>query len=335
MNGKPGVRSIAVLLFALLVLGPTAATADDSLDIPVRGYGISLGNSSRFTGLRLNFSDRGVERINGITASIWVPGSNPNSEFNGISLGLLGIKGDRFNGITVAGIGMATGDIHGAAAALIGIGAADVTGIAVGGLGLGVENLTGVAIGGLGVGAESIRGVALGLIGVGAGKRFDGFGFAGLGMGGEEFNGVFLAGLGLGGTDMTGLFIAGLGMGGDNLTGVFASLLGMGGEHLKGIFVTGIGMGGQVIEGITVAGFGQGADYFRGAHFSLVHILAKQELKGVAVSAYNRARHRQRGLTIGIINYAYDLQGVQIGLINIVKTNPRGLKVLPLVNAHF
>ena len=35
------------------------------------------------------------------------------------------------------------------------------------------------------------------------------------------------------------------------------------------------------------------------------------------------------------MNYAEELQGVQIGLINIARNNPRGAKVLPIANAHF
>jgi hypothetical protein len=53
------------------------------------------------------------------------------------------------------------------------------------------------------------------------------------------------------------------------------------------------------------------------------------------VGAYNRVRGRQTGLTIGIVNYARELHGFQLGLINIAGNN-RGLaKILPIVNAHF
>jgi hypothetical protein len=39
----------------------------------------------------------------------------------------------------------------------------------------------------------------------------------------------------------------------------------------------------------------------------------------------------QRGLTIGLINYTWELRGVQLGVINCAESN-RGLKCLPLVN---
>jgi hypothetical protein len=40
----------------------------------------------------------------------------------------------------------------------------------------------------------------------------------------------------------------------------------------------------------------------------------------------------QQGLTIGIINYARSLDGVQVGLINIAKSNRSGRRVLPIAN---
>jgi hypothetical protein len=50
------------------------------------------------------------------------------------------------------------------------------------------------------------------------------------------------------------------------------------------------------------------------------------------VSPFNYIQGRQHGLTIGIVNYARELRGVQLGLLNIAKGNPRGRQVLPLVN---
>ena len=35
------------------------------------------------------------------------------------------------------------------------------------------------------------------------------------------------------------------------------------------------------------------------------------------------------------MNYARDLRGVQIGVINIARSNPKGTRVLPLFNADF
>jgi hypothetical protein len=43
----------------------------------------------------------------------------------------------------------------------------------------------------------------------------------------------------------------------------------------------------------------------------------------------------QWGLSIGIFNHADNLYGVQIGILNYAENNPAGLKILPLLNAHF
>ena len=42
----------------------------------------------------------------------------------------------------------------------------------------------------------------------------------------------------------------------------------------------------------------------------------------------------QRGLAIGIVNFAEELHGAQIGLINIARNNPSGRRVLPVINWH-
>jgi hypothetical protein len=42
----------------------------------------------------------------------------------------------------------------------------------------------------------------------------------------------------------------------------------------------------------------------------------------------------QRGLAIGIVNYAQELHGLQVGLINIARNNSPGTRVLPIANWH-
>jgi hypothetical protein len=48
----------------------------------------------------------------------------------------------------------------------------------------------------------------------------------------------------------------------------------------------------------------------------------------------NHIKGEQRGLTIGIVNTAEILNGVQIGLINRAANNPPGLRYLPIVNVN-
>jgi hypothetical protein len=35
----------------------------------------------------------------------------------------------------------------------------------------------------------------------------------------------------------------------------------------------------------------------------------------------------QKGVTIGAVNYKHTIKGIQIGIINIVKESPKGLRV--------
>jgi hypothetical protein len=54
--------------------------------------------------------------------------------------------------------------------------------------------------------------------------------------------------------------------------------------------------------------------------------------RGVALATVSHIQGTQRGLTIGIVNYTWTLDGIQIGVINIARNNPSGRKVLPIVN---
>jgi len=63
-----------------------------------------------------------------------------------------------------------------------------------------------------------------------------------------------------------------------------------------------------------------------------VRVVEDGMLRGVGVSAVNYIQGTQRGLTVGIVNYTRRLSGVQLGLINIVRENPAGRVVLPVVN---
>jgi len=71
-----------------------------------------------------------------------------------------------------------------------------------------------------------------------------------------------------------------------------------------------------------------------GVHLTSGYLRA-DDFDGFGAAAYSRVNGRMQGLVIGIFNYATELHGVQIGLLNYAKNNPRGLKLLPILNAHF
>ncbi len=284
-----------------------------ALTVPSRTWGICFGNSPRFTGLRFNFIDRNIQTINGINLTLWKPSDKlASGTVNGFSLGLIPYA-NHLNGIQIG---------------LLGAGAKEnITGITIGLIGAGCgSDMKGINIGGIGVGAGgSMVGLNLGLVGVGAGENVIGINIGGLGVGaGQNLIGLNIGLLGVGaGENVTGITIAGLGAGA--------------GEKLTGLTICGLAAGAPMIKGITIAGFGLGGKSISGLSIALgtVQVTDDGIISGLSISAFNYIRGTQRGVAIGIVNYAYRLKGLQIGLVNIVRDNPKGRVVLPIINFCF
>jgi len=330
-----------------LLLGAQGLKAD-GFGVPSKKWGIGFGNSKQFTGIRFNYRDHHVEKVNGINFTLWQPRDKEGgAEVNGLSLGLIP-GGKTLRGVQLGVLGV--------------MGMENVSGITVGLLGAGAGgDMTGINIGGLGCGAGgSMRGVNFGALGLGAGEDLWGINLGGLGCGaGENVKGINIGLLGLGaGSDLWGINIGGLGCGaGENVTGFTVALLGAGagermaglqfsgiglgaGEELWGLSLAGVAAGSPKVTGITIAGVAVGGVEVRGIAMAvgcvrIVDDKMQGSLTGVAVSSCNWIKGEQRGLSIGILNYATKLNGIQLGLINIAKNNPKGAKVLPFVNAHF
>ena len=198
-----------------------------SLDLAVAGNGISIGDSERVNGLRLNFRDSRLRQVNGINITIWQPRSPVSGTVNGIALGLPLTGAHRIHGLSISLGGVsAERNLSGVMLSGIGFGSGgDVTGIGIGGIGAGAgNNLKGIMIGGLGVGAgEDVTGILIGGLGAGAGGEMKGIIVGGLGIGsGEKIQGIGIGGLGAGsGGDVQGIFLGGIGVGaGNDLTGI-------------------------------------------------------------------------------------------------------------------
>jgi hypothetical protein len=133
-----------------------------------------------------------------------------------------------------------------------------------------------------------------------------GFAAGGLGVGaGRDVRGVAFGGLGAGaGRDLKGIVVSGLGAGA--------------GRDIKGIALGGIAAGGRDVYALSLAP----------AYFT---IEPGGEMRGLSISAFNRIRGEQKGITIGILNYARKLSGFQFGLINIAQNKSR-FKIMPFVN---
>ena len=62
-----------------------------ALNLTVGGIGISIGNSARVNGLRINWSDRGLEAVNGVNLTLWKPDKHLSGVINGVAIGLAGL----------------------------------------------------------------------------------------------------------------------------------------------------------------------------------------------------------------------------------------------------
>ena len=188
-----------------------------SLDLAVKGYGISFGNSRNFNGFRFNLRDSQVEDINGMNFTLWRAKNSEQATVRGISIGLSPEAGN-LHGLMIGALGVgADRQLEGISLGLLGVGAGrSVKGIALGGLAAGSgEDITGITIGGLVAGAgQSIKGVTIGGLGVGCGEDITGITIGGLAAGaGRNDQGIHrLGGLGVGsGEDMTGITLGGCG----------------------------------------------------------------------------------------------------------------------------
>lgn len=323
------ILAFFLLLSGLLIAFIPAESSGKSLDLGVNNTGISIGNSKSWNGLRINFMDRDVQRIRGINLTFWRPKANEQARISGISVGLVAPSAGYLSGVNIGGIGVAAENkLSGLSVALVGMGSGG--------------SISGICIAGIGAGSgESISGITVAGLGAGSGGNIKGVTIAGLGAGAQgDIQGITLAILGAGsGQDITGLTVAGLGAGaGGNINGITIGGLGAGcGGELKGIAIGGLGAGAPVIKGIALGGIGVGGEQVHGitATFGMMKVQDGGQFSGLAVGSYNRIKGKQTGISLGLLNYAWQLHGIQIGVLNIVRENPAPFKVLPFINARF
>lgn len=279
-------------------------------------------------GIRLTLRNRGYERINGLNLTLWRPQpatsrggvsglalgfpTTGTAHLKGIGVGLIGVTGSEiFNGIGVGGIGLTAGRMNG---------------LAVGGLGLRVrDHMRGISVnGGLTGGRGSLRGIALSGLGLAVGGSVGGLQGGALGVrAGDGIGGITLGLLGASsGAHLSGLaFTGGVLHAGGALRGVQATLGPVVADRAFGLTA------GSVVVQRAGAGLFVAPLY--------LHSGPDAALSGLSLSTFNHVRGRQRGLTIGLLNYARNLAGVQLGLFNYAGNNPRLLRLLPGVNLHF
>ena len=201
------MKKIFVLSFVILLMCGLSLSAQDtlfnkkSLSFPTKKYGISIGNSYEFTGLRINIADENVKVINGLNVTFWLKfNENKNAVVNGISIGVIPTAGTMGPiGFGILGIG-ANNNLYGLTLGGFVIGAGgNIKGLTVSGL-LTVadgENsvISGIAISGIAISArEAIKGLAIGGIGVVTDGDINGIAVTCGYMESEMFKGIAIAG---------------------------------------------------------------------------------------------------------------------------------------------
>src|SRR5207245_1081398 len=171
-------------------------------------------------------------------------------------------------------------------------------------------------------GSEQVNGIALGLGGVVAERQLRWISVGGLGaVSNGSLEGVGIGGLGLvANGEIRGVALGGLGsVTNGRLTGAgIAGLAVVANGAITGLSVAGYRVDSPRVTGVNVAGL----------------YLNTREFSGMSLSAYNRVRGLQRGVTIGIYNSAYVLKGIQVGVLNRAKNNRGIFRILPVLNAH-
>src|SRR3712207_288344 len=117
--------SLRPLLLAGGLVSPAAAEGQRS-ERTRTVFPICIGDCRRVVGLRLNFRDARLERVDGINATIWTPYEPMRGVVNGVALGLPATAAGEINGLALGVFGVGAADhIRGIGIAPVGLGAGD------------------------------------------------------------------------------------------------------------------------------------------------------------------------------------------------------------------
>jgi len=360
-----GRAAIAALILALSTGRQTGA----SIDLAIADCGVSLGNSPRLTGLRLNAVDEDVIAVNGINLTLWNPGANREAAHRGLSLGLIGPKATTIDGLALGGLGTVVHDrLLGVGAAGFGLGASRLWGAGAAPFLLEAhESLIGVGLAGYrlqaprrvwGIAASTWRtraGNATGAI-FGAGMA-TAHRMRGIQMGAithaRSLNGLAIGGAFAGTWDDStdaqgntrlpvdarsrGIVAAAGGAVADTLTGAIVGGLFGFARDLTGVVASPLAAAAGNVRGLVFGLVGAGADSVRGIAAGGLLAAAEDDLVGAALSAgYAGSEGHVRGLLGGgVAAYAKDqLDGVAVSLgATISEGRVRGIAVGGLLTA--
>ncbi len=266
-----------------------------------------------------------------------------DGDARGINIGgLANVADGDARGISLGGLAnVADGDVTGIMmGGMANVADGDITGISLGGLANVCDgNLTGISAGGISnVVSGNFRGAGIGGVAQIVNGSSTGLHIGGLSVvGRDNLTGISLSGGQIkSNSTVRGLTAGAIGM-------VYAQYhqeldlqyTGLEADRFSGINLHGIDIqADEKMEWISLAGISlRGGDIYGLAASSI--LCNPENLRGFSVSSVNYCRSTQAGLTVGLFNYASELHGIQIGLINVAGNNSAPFKILPLINASF
>jgi hypothetical protein len=282
-----------------------------AFNFPFRKYGISIGNSSEFNGIRINYADKNVKKINGLNVTFWFKKVAEHREVSRrFQLAEAPNKSAIINGVT-AGVIPVAGTMQPFNAGLLGLFAN--------------KSLNGLSIGGLFAMSDHINGMCVGGLGLVAPKSINGIAAGGFAVYSAEINGIPVCPVLVAATNsIRGLTVAGLYAGGDTESPEV---------EMDGLTIAGFFIKGKVINGVPVSlGLINCSNKLNGLAITAISIKS-DILNGAALAGIVNTK-TTNGLTIAIFSRTNDLHGVQIGLLNYAGNNRKGLKMLPVVNLN-
>lgn len=227
---------------------------------------------------------------------------------NGAMIGFFATRADSMNGICFSPMVSSASDLNGLKiAGLVGVTDNSMNGINISGLAQVNNRGNGLSLSGLTcVYDSSYNGIALSGIYHRNHSVFRGMGISTVQLF-QDANGLAVSGVQtVTGGNFHGVSMAGIG----NVTA----------QNAKGFFFSGI--------------YNWNGEDFSGVEISAITNRVRENGKGAQVSLINSCPVMQ-GTQVGLINWSRRMQGVQVGLLNYNGTNPKGLRLLPLVNFNF
>jgi len=261
-----------------------------SLDIPVKGYGISLGNSRTFTGLRINFYDYRVQRVTGINITLWAPAEEKSDAIiKGAAIGVFWPQAKQISGLSAGSIAVAANDLRGIS-------------ISLGVIGKG--NCTGIQTAGTGVTGIKLRGITATSFFILSREKLWGIQTAGLGMiVGNEISGFQMAPVGIRGVSLSGISITGILLSSSKtMRGIQSSFFLLESKRISGISIGGLMIGNgairtNLIQGIQTAGFSILGDSIRGFSAAGFTVGGTKLIQGIQTAGFSIVGNSIRGFS--------------------------------------